>query len=233
MIRKALVFSLLVFAAVVAPAFANAPNPIPSSTRAVAVQNADGSTTVTVMGTWQWGANVPSGGQKDCNDSRSGIGYAIAWNDPNSPGNVIPASGAQPAVAVGDSHDNWVHSVSQPGGPFVSSTSPNVSGNGNEVPGDGTDATHLTVFGPLTTTSPFYTPVTESMAGTTGDGPFAGQGIPTTALGSSGPLSGDQNSWFSNCGPVSSASVVFHGQTITTTGNDSPASPKNGFPAGF
>jgi hypothetical protein len=81
-------------AAVVAPAaFADAPSPV--SITGTTVTNADGSRTLTVSGTYEW--------EKSC-DPKKPDGYAIAWNDPNAPGNLV-ADG----VAVGTPTDNTIH----------------------------------------------------------------------------------------------------------------------------
>lgn len=73
---SALTAGFLLFGA--AAAFADAPNP--TSATATSVTNANGSTTVTVTGTWTWlnsrGCDRPTG-------------FAIDWNDPQQPGNVV------------------------------------------------------------------------------------------------------------------------------------------------
>ena len=86
-------------------AFANAPNP---TSVVVEKEVVEGSKiTVTVSGTWTW--NVPNGAQKDCNDQRIGVGYAIDWGDNEA--NPLKQQGKEPIVYVGDATDDWVHSV--------------------------------------------------------------------------------------------------------------------------
>ena len=101
MARK--LFSVPVVAALLllsaTPAFANAADPNPPTT-ATATKNPDGSTTVRVSGTWSW----PS--QAGC-ANRFGAGWAIAWDDPNQPGNVVSGHGV--TIYVGTPSDNTVH----------------------------------------------------------------------------------------------------------------------------
>src|SRR4051812_44137938 len=80
--------------AVLAPvALADAPSPV--SLTGTTATNADGSRTLTVSGTYEW--------EKKC-DPKKPDGYAIAWNDPTAPGNLV-ANG----VAVGTPSDNTIH----------------------------------------------------------------------------------------------------------------------------
>ena len=81
---------------------ADAPEPhIPIT--ASAVLNADNSTTITVSGTWEW----PTHGNRDCNITRYAVGWAIDWNDPNQPGNLVSGHGV--TIYVGTPTDNTVH----------------------------------------------------------------------------------------------------------------------------
>jgi len=89
-----------------APAFANAADPN-AGTTATMTTNPDGSTTVRVSGTWSW----PS--QTGCSN-RFGAGWAIAWNDPNQPGNVVSGHGI--TIYVGTPSDNTVHFNTPPCG---------------------------------------------------------------------------------------------------------------------
>ena len=82
-----------------APAFANAANP-DSGTTATATKNPDGTTTVQISGSWSW----PS--QTGCTN-RFGAGWAVAWGDPNQPGNVV--SKGSVTIYVGTPSDNTVH----------------------------------------------------------------------------------------------------------------------------
>ena len=107
---------MLVFASL---ALANAPNPLPGTGKVdKVVVNADGSTTVTVEGQWNWVT------QTDCPTARNGVGYQVAWFDPsdtanpigqnNSPNGVIDVGGP---IRPGGPNDNIVHAVqTEPGG---------------------------------------------------------------------------------------------------------------------
>jgi len=98
-----------------APAFANAADPNPGTT-ATATKNPDGTTTVRVSGTWSW----PS--QTGCTN-RYGAGWAIAWSDPNQPGNVVSGHGV--SIYVGTPTDNAVHfTASQPCGTLDANNHP-------------------------------------------------------------------------------------------------------------
>src|SRR4051812_41902647 len=87
--------------AVPALAAADALN-VASATGSVAV-NADGSRTVTVHGTWTWPTH-----RTNCNNDRAGVGIAIDWNDPNSPGNHVTTLNGS-SIDVGSPTDNIVH----------------------------------------------------------------------------------------------------------------------------
>jgi uncharacterized repeat protein (TIGR01451 family) len=87
-------------------------SPIVSAT---AVQNANGTVTVTIKGAWNW----PTHGS-DCNLNRAGAGIAVDWFDPKDPGfdlkASVPINGVSTAIAVGSSQavngnavDNVVH----------------------------------------------------------------------------------------------------------------------------
>jgi hypothetical protein len=169
--------ALCVFAA---PASANAPNPTSIVVDSVKVSGT--SETVTVSGTWTWDERVPTGSQKDCNDSRIGVGYAMIWGDNTA--NELKVQNTNEIVYVGDSSDNWVHSVTEGAqtvaGPFKK--------------------------GPAT--------LEESMLGETPEAlanGFGPQGISTGATGAT-PTKADAEKWVSNCGPT--AQSVVNGQTI-------------------
>ena len=66
---------------VVANAFADAGNPVLNTIKATAVDNANGTVTITVKGEWNW---LTHGG--GCNTNRSGTGIGVIWNDPTEPG---------------------------------------------------------------------------------------------------------------------------------------------------
>lgn len=75
---------ILATAISVGTASANAPNPS-SSTDAVTTRNADGSVTVKIGGTWDWGEVTTEPGEKsspeaDCSQ-RYGVGWAVDWQD--------------------------------------------------------------------------------------------------------------------------------------------------------
>src|SRR5689334_17385654 len=73
------VLALAAFGALAASASANSPNPTSAVVNSETFSGS--STTVTISGTWTWDERVPNGPQKDCNDSRIGVGYAIGWGD--------------------------------------------------------------------------------------------------------------------------------------------------------
>jgi uncharacterized membrane protein len=80
------------------PALANAANPLPTTSGSATVA-ANGDVTVTVSGTWQWLSQSCGG--------RFGTGWAVAWADPNEPGNPVPPT--NPVILVGTPTDNTVH----------------------------------------------------------------------------------------------------------------------------
>jgi uncharacterized repeat protein (TIGR01451 family) len=100
-------------------ALANAPNPIPGTTKVDSlVVNPDGSRTITVQGQWTWVAS----NEPNCPADRNGVGYQVAWFDGNTanpigggPGG--PGSGSPSGVLyIGGPTDNIVHSVETLGG---------------------------------------------------------------------------------------------------------------------
>lgn len=95
--------------AMVGPAWADSPNPIPSTVHADMTENNDGTVTVTVRGEWNWETH-----HSDCNVDRAGAGIAIVWNDPKEPGFPVDGGGGVEAgvaqVANGlNSVDDTVH----------------------------------------------------------------------------------------------------------------------------
>jgi hypothetical protein len=62
---------------------ADTPDPIVPLNASVVV-NPDGSKTVSVDGSWQWTTH-----RTDCNTDRFAVGWAVDWNDPAQPGNVV------------------------------------------------------------------------------------------------------------------------------------------------
>ena len=119
-----------------APAFANAANPN-AGTTATATKNADGSTTVNISGTWSW----PS--QTGCSD-RFGAGWAVAWNDPNQPGNVVSGHGV--TIYVGTPTDNAVHfDASDPCGTLDANNHPHGRFSDSHTYAAGTDPSTVCV----------------------------------------------------------------------------------------
>src|ERR1700740_317806 len=100
---------LATFGALATSASANSPNP---TSVVVNSETFSGSaTTVTISGTWTWDERVPNGPQKDCNDSRIGVGYSISWGDNTL--HPLKVQGTNELLYVGDAEDNWGHSVTQ------------------------------------------------------------------------------------------------------------------------
>ena len=170
----AAVISILVLAAMSAgSAFANAPNP--SSIKVESVVAHGSSTTVTVSGTWTW--NVPNGAQKDCNDSRIGVGYAVSWGDNNA--NPLRKQGNEPTIYVGTPTDNWVHSVTQG---TIKVAGPFKSGGGLVEESMLGETPEAMLYG------------------------YGSQGISTGAV-SAVPTNEDAAHWYSNCGPTAQSEV--------------------------
>jgi uncharacterized repeat protein (TIGR01451 family) len=80
------------------PASANAADPLPTTTGSATVAP-NGDVAVTVSGTWSWLSQTCTG--------RFGTGWAVAWGDPNEPGNPVPTT--NPVLLVGTPTDNTVH----------------------------------------------------------------------------------------------------------------------------
>ncbi len=102
------VLAALTLGVFAAPALADAPDPIPAATTGKVTVNPDGSRTLSVSGRWQW----PTHGS-DCNNDRSGAGFAVDWNDPTDPGNLVQGKKPLPDIFVGTAADNTVHSTPQ------------------------------------------------------------------------------------------------------------------------
>ena len=97
-----------------APALANAPNPIPGTTKVDGVSIANNQYTVTVEGQWNWVT------QTSCPTARNGVGYNVAWFDPGDTANPIGGNNSPNGVIyVGSSTDNMVHSIETLGGSSV------------------------------------------------------------------------------------------------------------------
>lgn len=97
MIRRILVLAAILCLGAAATAAADAPDPIPSATTGTAVQNGDGSFTLTVSGKWQWTTH-----HSDCNKDRAGVGYAIDWHDSADAGNLVSKNGITANVGTTD-----------------------------------------------------------------------------------------------------------------------------------
>lgn len=74
---------LVALGAAASTAGADTPDPILPSNVTLVV-NADGTRTLTVSGTWQWTTH-----RTDCNTDRYAVGWAVDWNDPDQPGNLV------------------------------------------------------------------------------------------------------------------------------------------------
>lgn len=95
-------------------ATADAADPVNASTvGSVSVDPTSGAVTVTMNGAWQWTTH-----STDCNTDRYAVGWAVAWNDSSSQGNLIGNVNGLHAY-VGTPTDNTVHYVhlSTDGGP--------------------------------------------------------------------------------------------------------------------
>src|ERR1051326_1659523 len=106
----------------VAGAGADAADPIVASTTGSVVTKPDGSRLVTVQGAWQWTTH-----KSDCSQDKRAVGFAVDWNDPTQPGNVVTTLNGQTidvgAAAANASNpaDNLVHHT----GAGTDSTDPN------------------------------------------------------------------------------------------------------------
>jgi hypothetical protein len=93
------------------PAMANAPNPIPGTTKVDSIiTNSDGSHRVTLEGQWNWT------GELKCPTTRDGAGYQVDWFDGNTANPIGAASSPNGVLYVGDSVDDIVHSLDSLGG---------------------------------------------------------------------------------------------------------------------
>ncbi len=169
----ALLALLVVGALSAASAFANAPNPTSIKVDGYSVKGSE--VEITISGTWTW--NVPNGAQKDCNDSRIGVGYSVAWGDNTA--NPLKVQGGNELIYVGTATDNWVHSVTEGtqtvAGPFKK--------------------------GPAMVEESMLGETPEGML--YGFGP---QGISTGATAAV-PTKQDAERWVSNCGPTQQSKV--------------------------
>jgi hypothetical protein len=110
-VRAAAVLAgVLVPAAMAAPALANAPNPIPGTTKLDSVVYGSSGVTVTIEGQWNWTS------QPNCASARNGVGYQLAWFDGNTANPIGNQSSPDGVLYVGDQTDNIVHSLETLGG---------------------------------------------------------------------------------------------------------------------
>ena len=105
--RLAILLAVFTVGALVAAGviLADAPDPVPSSTHSTNVQvdTSTGQITVTIAGSWQWTTH-----HSNCNNDKRGVGFAVDWNDPSSPGNLVTTLN-NVKIDVGTSTDNVVH----------------------------------------------------------------------------------------------------------------------------
>jgi len=81
-------------------AYANVATAVTSPPPVVSVtQNADGSVAVTVDGGWTWPTLKSPSATHPC-DSRYGVGWAMAWNDPDDPGTTLTYVSGKTLVRV-------------------------------------------------------------------------------------------------------------------------------------
>src|ERR1044071_642599 len=80
----------------VASAFADAGNPILNTIKYTAVDNNDGTVTISVRGQWNWLSH-----NGDCNDDRAATGVGIMWSDLNGPGTTRGANEVQTVTISG------------------------------------------------------------------------------------------------------------------------------------
>ena len=157
----------------------------------------------------------PAAPQKDCNDTRIGVGYAVGWGDNTT--NALKKEGNRGEIYVGDAEDNWVHSVTV----------------GEEsVPGPFKG--HGGVENPVLEKMFGETP--EALANAFGDE----QGISSTNKGTrAAPSNEDAAHWYSNCGPQTQRTVttgsgehIVIGNSKNASGHASEKELEEGFPNG-
>src|SRR3954470_3903743 len=87
-IFTALSLVALASAAVAGVALANAADPVSTAAHvrvgAIHVVNGVQVVRISISGRWQWPTQT-----SDCNDARTGVGYAVDWSDPNQTGNHV------------------------------------------------------------------------------------------------------------------------------------------------
>jgi hypothetical protein len=107
----ALLGALAMLGSMAVPAMADAPIPIPGTTKVDSIiTNSDGSHTVTLEGQWTWATHLK------CPTSRDGVGYQVDWFDGNSANPIGSENSPIGVLYVGDSVDNIVHSIDTLGG---------------------------------------------------------------------------------------------------------------------
>jgi hypothetical protein len=74
---------------------ADAGNPILGTIRGSAVDNGDGTVTISVKGEWNWLSH-----NSDCNFDRAATGVGIIWNDPTEPGFTVTKAPISAGVGI-------------------------------------------------------------------------------------------------------------------------------------
>ena len=106
MVSKIIVLTAVVLGLLVGVALADAPNPIPGTTKVDSyVVNPDGSRTIVIEGQWNWTTH------KDCPKDRDGVGYQVAWFDGNTTNPIGQNNSPLGIIYVGDAADNMNHSL--------------------------------------------------------------------------------------------------------------------------
>ena len=87
-------------------AVADAPDPTLPFSASVVVDPVSGNSTLTLSGAWAWTTH-----ERDCNEDRFGVGWAVDWNDPGQAGNNLNNTGVfvGSAAAGLNPADNSVH----------------------------------------------------------------------------------------------------------------------------
>jgi hypothetical protein len=87
------------------PAYANVAIPTMSPPPTVSVAVHHGAPTLTITGPWTWSTLKNPTTAQPCDD-RFGVGWAMAWYDPNDPGTVLSYQGGAVKVHVGSTGVN-------------------------------------------------------------------------------------------------------------------------------
>jgi hypothetical protein len=76
-------------------ALADAGNPILGTIKGTAVDNGNGTVTISVKGEWNWLSH-----NSDCNFDRAATGVGIVWNDPTEPGFLVVKGSISAGVGI-------------------------------------------------------------------------------------------------------------------------------------